>query len=209
MRAREKSLGLLMIPSLYTMVSSADIVSTLFAHGMILSRDTSGKPATTSNSSNTALAARTNEGCTNPNCKAKKRSTHTFPDCYWPGSGKEGQFPPNFGQRSNANIAMPNTTAATSNTTTVTPSTTTGQTQQCQHFVLSARIPKTPGQTGILINDIPISHNPAALISSGFQKFGKGKVPTFMGRDSGSDCQGLVNPRGLWVGYTRVGVCMG
>ena len=58
-------------------------------------------------SSNTALAARGVEGpgCTNPNCKAKKRSTHTTPNCYWPGGGKEGQFPQNFGQRSRANAA--------------------------------------------------------------------------------------------------------
>lgn len=84
------------IPSLYTMTTSADIVSTLFAHGMILGRDPSNKTST-SNSSNTVLAARTNEGCTNPNCKAKKCSTHTTTNCYWPGGGKEEQFPPNFG----------------------------------------------------------------------------------------------------------------
>src|SRR5271163_2915066 len=58
------------IPSLYSMSSSADIISTLFAHGMIV-----GSNKTTGSSSNTALAARTTESCTNPNCKAKKRST--------------------------------------------------------------------------------------------------------------------------------------
>ena len=88
------------IPSLYAMSSSADIISTLFAHGMIVG----GNTTTSTNSSNTVLAVQTtSEGCTNPNCKAKKRSTHTTANCYWPGGGKEGQFPPNFGQRNRAN----------------------------------------------------------------------------------------------------------
>jgi hypothetical protein len=42
------------IPSLYAMSSSADIISTLFAHGMIVGGN---KTATSGNSSNTALAA--------------------------------------------------------------------------------------------------------------------------------------------------------
>ena len=84
------------IPSLYTLTSSADVVSTLLAHGMILDRQNQGKPS--SSSSNTVLAARASIECTNPNCKAKKKSTHTTANCYWPGGGKEGQFPPNFGQ---------------------------------------------------------------------------------------------------------------
>jgi hypothetical protein len=91
------------IPSLYSMTSSADIISTLLAHGMILERGNQSKP--TPGSTNTVLAARATEGCTNPNCKAKKRSTHTTTNCYWPGGGKEGQFPPNFGQRARANAA--------------------------------------------------------------------------------------------------------
>ncbi len=85
------------IPSLYAMTSTADIFSTLVAHGMILDRGIRSKP--TSGSSNTALAVRTVDECTNPNCKAKKKSTHSTSNCYWPGGGKEGQFPPNFGQR--------------------------------------------------------------------------------------------------------------
>jgi len=58
------------IPSLYSMASPADIFSTLVAHGMILERGMRGKP--TSGSSSTALAVKTIEACTNPNCKAKK-----------------------------------------------------------------------------------------------------------------------------------------
>src|ERR1700678_3801466 len=117
---------------------------------------------TSLNSSNTVLVARTtSEGCANPNCQAKKRSTHTTANCYWPGGGKEGQFPPNFGQRNRANA--------------VTIGSTNSQTE---HFVLSAIIPDTPGQFGILIDD-----HPRALVSQGFQNFQKGKIPTFM--DSG------------------------
>ena len=159
------------IPSLYAMSSSADIMSTLLAHGMIVGGN---KAATSGNSSNTALAARTTEGCTNPNCKAKKRSTHTTANCYWPGGGKEGQFPPNFGQgqKNRANV--------TTNTATPTSTTTPSQTE---HHVLSAQIPNTPGQSGILIDD-PIDLPSMALISKGFEDFQKGKIPTFM--DSGA-----------------------
>ena len=66
------------------MSSSADVVSTLLAHGMILGREI--KPGNTSHLT-TALAAQTKEGCTNPNHKAKKQTTHTTPNCYWPGGG--------------------------------------------------------------------------------------------------------------------------
>ena len=122
------------IPSPYAMSSSADIISTLFAHGMIVGRDTKMNGS----SSNTVLVAWTNEGCTNPNCEAKKRSTHSTANCYWPGGGKEGQFPANFGQKNRAN-------AVTSGSMTSQP----------KHFVLSAIVPDTPGQSGILINGSP------------------------------------------------------
>src|SRR5277367_2955988 len=151
------------IPSLYTLSSSADIVSTLLAHGMILARGTTSRGV---NSSNTVLAARTTDGCTNPNCKAKKRSTHTTANCYWPGGGKEGQFPPNFGQRNRAN-------AATSGSSPSQP----------EHSVISAQILDMVGQSGIVINDTS-DHKPKTLISKGFQGFQKWKVPTFM--DSGA-----------------------
>jgi gag-polypeptide of LTR copia-type len=181
------------IPSLYTMPSSADIISTLLAHGMILGRD---KPAisTTGNSSNTALAARATEGCTNPNCKAKKRSTHTTANCYWPGGGKEGQFPPNFGQRSKANA-----------TTTNTPSGPTSG--QAESFVLSARLPNhdVPGQSGVLI-DISTDYPPMALISKGFHDLGNGKVPTFM--DSGASDTMFVS-RDVFTEYQPVSSRMG
>ena len=155
------------IPSLYAMSSSADIISTLLAHGMIIGRDTTNATAST-NPSNTVLAARATEGCTNPNCKAKKRSTHTTANCYWPGGGKEGQFPPNFGQRNRANVAT--------SPPTTTPS-------QPEHFVLSAQNLDTPGRSGVLVDNACVD-SPMALISQGFQNFQKGKIPTFM--DSGA-----------------------
>ena len=109
-----------------------DIVSTLFAHGMIIGRDTKASTG----SSNTVLAAWATKGCTNLNCKAKKRSTHMMTNCYWPGGGKEGQFPANFGQKSRENVV-------TSGMTTSQP----------KHFLLSALIPDTAGQSGVLIDD--------------------------------------------------------
>ena len=195
------------IPSLYALTTSADIVSTIFAHGMIIGRDTSNRPSTSTNSPNTALAARTNDGCTNPNCKAKKRSTHTTANCYWPGGGKEGQFPPNFGQRNKANAVTSTSTPTTSESTPTAP--VAGPTN---HFVLSVRVPNTPGLSGVVIEDLIvrpkglINQGPEkadtsltvkdledepvtsiqfrAFISRGFQNLGKGEIPTFM--DSGA-----------------------
>lgn len=165
------------IPSLYSMTTSANIISTLLAHGMILGRG-AAKSTTAAGSSDTVLSARTTESCTNPNCKARKRTTHTTKDCYWPGGGKEGQFPANFKNKPKANI-----TTTTPTTSTSSPDTSkTPQTDE-QHFVLAARDLVTPGQSGILIEEFD-EISPTALISKGFQGFQKGKVPTFL--DSGA-----------------------
>ena len=162
---------LLVIPSLYAMTSPADIFSTLIAHGMILDWGTQNKPV--SGSSNTALVARTADACTNPNCKAKKRSTHSTANCYWPGGGKEGQFPPNFGQRARANVASLNTDVK-------------------DHFVLSARVIDSPGCSGITLEEdrhtifiiTEDENHPTAFVSKSFRAFRDGKIPTFM--DSGA-----------------------
>ena len=154
------------IPSLYAMSSAADIFSTLIAHGMILDRGTRTKP--TSGSSSTALVVKSFASCTNPNCKAKKRSTHTTENCYWPGGGKEGQFSPNFGQRAKANIASSNQS-------------------DVEHFVLFANAFDTEGNSGIVLDgDEPGEHEDysLALVSRSFESLGKGKIPTFM--DSGA-----------------------
>ena len=130
------------------MATSSDIISTLSAHGMILAREINATDGTSF--SNTALAARTidseseSEGCTNPDCKAKIRSTHTTANCYWPGGGKEGQFPPDFGMRSRASLA------------TFNP-------EQTRHFALSARVWNIPRleRSGILINTPTHWHHPS------------------------------------------------
>ena len=113
------------IPSLYAMTSLADIISTLFAHGMIIGRMTGS-----TSSSSTVLATQTTERCTNLNCKAKKHLTHMTANCYWLGGGKEGQFPLNFGQRNQANAAT-----ATTNTPVIMN---TPISNPPEHFVLSA-----------------------------------------------------------------------
>jgi hypothetical protein len=151
------------------MASSADIISTLLAHGMILERGNQSKP--TSGSTNTVLAARATNGCTNPNCKAKKRSTHTTTNCYWPGGGKEGQFPPNFRQRARANAA-------------------THRDKGMEYFVLSVRSTDTPGNSGVVIHEddgihvnqllAPDDVPSIALVNRGFRSFGKERIPTFM-----------------------------
>ena len=153
------------------------------------------------NSSNTALAARTAEGCTNLNCEAKKRTTHTTPNFYWPGGGKEGQFPPNFGQRSKANTT--NSTLAAAKTTTAN-STMTNLTTE--HFALSVRIPNTPGQSGVLINDGPINLLTKAFISKAFLSFDKGSIPTFM--DSGASDTMFVSQE-AFSDYKPIESCVG
>ena len=152
------------IPSLYAMTSVADIFSTLMAHGMILNRGMQHKP--TSGASNTALAARTVEApCANPNCKAKKRSTHTTANCYWPGGGKEGQFPPNFGQRARANAVSSNPTVT-------------------EHFVLSARVADVIGNSSVIVDEDEWLIPTVAMVSNNFHSFRGGKIPTFV--DSGA-----------------------
>src|SRR6266542_1334779 len=122
------------IPSLYSMTSTADIFSILIAHGMILNRGLQNKPS--SGLSNTTLVAKITDACTNPNCKAKKHSTHSTANCYWPGGGKEGQFPPNFGQRSKANLAR------------------TTYTDLPEHFVLSCVVHQDENPiSGVIIGD--------------------------------------------------------
>src|SRR6266542_3599214 len=152
------------IPLLYTMTSTADIFSTLLAHGMILDRGTWTKP--TLGSSNVALAARSVDSCANPNCKAKKCLTHSTANCYWPGRGKEGQFPPNFGQKTRANAVA----------------TAQGGTE---HFILSTKVFGSLGNSGVVIDDDENGEDTAmALISKSFQSFSGGRILTFI--DSGA-----------------------
>jgi hypothetical protein len=145
---------------LYTISSSADIISTLLAHGMVLRRYITNRGR---NPSNIVLAAQMSNGCTNPNCKAKKWSIHPMANCYWLGGGKEGQFPPGFSQKTKANTMM-STLMPVMSGTPVTAA--ISATKQVENFVLSAHIPDTPGQSGVLI-DTPTSY-PPMVISKGF-----------------------------------------
>ena len=139
-----------LLPSLYSLPTSANIISTLLAHAMI---DRGSSTKGSSSASGTALAAHTQKGCTNPGCKARKKTSHTTDNFYWPGGGKEGPFPPNFGQKAKANA-----------TAAATPAPETTTSGPAEHFVLSAHVPATPGQSGVLIDD-PIIHSPVALIT--------------------------------------------
>ncbi len=67
----------------------------------------------------TALAANSNNRRSQIVCNNCKCRGHFARDCYWPGGGKEGQFPPNFSKRgrgggglntSNSNITSANAT---------------------------------------------------------------------------------------------------
>ena len=106
--------------------------------------------------------------CTNPNCKAKKWSTHTTANFYWPGGGKEGQFPLNFGQRARVNVAS-------------------SKSNNINHFVLLATAFSTGGESGVILDGDDSEDQqppPVALISRSFASLGKGGIPTFM--DSGA-----------------------
>ena len=181
------------IPSLYSLPTSLDVFAMLDAHWMILE---SHKPA---GSSSTALAAQSNHnGCKNPNCKAKKKSSHTTENCYWPGGGKEGQFPPGFGQRSKANAANTTNSAPNAPNTTISANSTDHSANSTtEHYALSVFINDTPGRSGVVIDDDedpiiispehcdnPITTPSRSLISRAFMSFKQGEVPTFM--DSGA-----------------------
>ena len=82
------------IPSLYSMTTSANIILTLINHGIVLDRGSPPKGA--SNTSRTALTTRTTEGCTNPNCKARKKSSHTTAKLLLAWRGQRGTISPKF-----------------------------------------------------------------------------------------------------------------
>ena len=70
------------------------------------------------------------------------------------------------------------------NTSTTPTTMTTNLLEQNNHFVLLAQTLSNPGQfvprqSSILV-DNPIEYTHIALISKGFQSFGKGGIPTFL-----------------------------
>ncbi len=101
--------------------SSIDTIIRLDMHWSRINRNTK---ISTSGTSATALKVHTKTDayvkklCTNPICN---RKGHLIVDCYWKGGGKEGQFPPGFGQRGGATgsaaaAASPSTNPPIANT---------------------------------------------------------------------------------------------
>ncbi|SJL11311.1 uncharacterized protein ARMOST_14714 [Armillaria ostoyae] len=90
------------LPSLYSLPTSTDIISHLQTHAATLRA--AGKGPTQSQAL-TAGSHTPTRGCGNPGCKACNKTKHTTDNCYWPGGGKEGQFPLNFGRQRRANHA--------------------------------------------------------------------------------------------------------
>lgn len=88
---------------------------------------------------------------------------------------------------------------------TPTPAPNASTPMQTDHFVLSARDPATPGQSGVLIDD-EMQFPTMALISKGFQGFQKGKIPTFL--DSGVSDTMFVS-RDVFVEYKLLSSCVG
>ncbi|KXN80853.1 hypothetical protein AN958_07124 [Leucoagaricus sp. SymC.cos] len=90
------------VAATYGTTTSVDAIAQLSVHWMRISRDRGGNQ---NPNAPTALQTTYNRGgnrpgngvvCSNPNCC---QPGHAVEDCYWPGGGKQGQFPPNFGRR--------------------------------------------------------------------------------------------------------------
>jgi len=97
---------------LYEVKSSADIISRL----MICSKSVAN-PATTVTVLQTVKKLCNQLQCTNQNCGCHGQ---TIANCYWHGGGKEGQFPPGFGQHGGACSSTPQSTTSTTNALSVT-----------------------------------------------------------------------------------------
>ncbi|KAF7770864.1 hypothetical protein Agabi119p4_6838 [Agaricus bisporus var. burnettii] len=103
------------VATLYTTQSSREAINQLMTHWARISRN---RPQN-SQSTTTALQTSSDVGrdrsrsqnqqlhCTNQNCN---RRGHTIDNCYWPGGGKAGQFPPGFGKRGGSRASTNNTT---------------------------------------------------------------------------------------------------
>ncbi|KAF9006788.1 hypothetical protein BDZ89DRAFT_1048690 [Hymenopellis radicata] len=87
--------------SLYAALSSEDVIALIQAHAIHigLSEEPTLGLGINANTYAATGGGGARRSCTNPNCKARDRSGHWIADCYWPGGGKEGQFPANFGRR--------------------------------------------------------------------------------------------------------------
>jgi hypothetical protein len=107
------------VGTLYEAKSSADVINRLTIHWNRIDRSKSvTNPAMTVTALQTDVRRpRSQLQCTNRNCG---RRGHTIANCYWRGGGKEGQFPPGFGQRGGGNGSMTQSATSTTNTSSVT-----------------------------------------------------------------------------------------
>ncbi|KAJ6475194.1 hypothetical protein DFH09DRAFT_852606, partial [Mycena vulgaris] len=90
----------MVVPVLHTYKSSAEVISFVTMHAERLNRTgvpSSSTPAPQALAANTNFdthrAARKNLVCSNVQCGAPGKKGHTNTDCFWPGGGKEGQWP--------------------------------------------------------------------------------------------------------------------
>ncbi|KAJ7772066.1 hypothetical protein DFH07DRAFT_734377, partial [Mycena maculata] len=88
------------VPVLHTYKTSAEVISFVTMHAERLNR--TGVPSTSTpapqalaanTNFDTRRAARKNLTCTNAQCGAPGKKGHTIDNCFWPGGGKQGQWP--------------------------------------------------------------------------------------------------------------------
>jgi hypothetical protein len=108
------------VSTLYTTQTSHEAISHLMTHWARINRDhvlnplsnTSALQALSNNRSCDRLCNQNSQlVCVNPNCN---RHGHMIENCYWPGGGKAGQFPPGFGKRGGARGTVNNTSTGQS-----------------------------------------------------------------------------------------------
>ncbi|KAJ7079445.1 hypothetical protein B0H15DRAFT_788098, partial [Mycena belliarum] len=88
------------VPVLHTYSTSAEVINFVTMHAERLNRSgvpVASTPAPQALAANTNFdarrAARKNLVCTNTQCGAPGKKGHSIADCFWPGGGKEGQWP--------------------------------------------------------------------------------------------------------------------
>ncbi|KAJ3493088.1 hypothetical protein NLJ89_g11093 [Agrocybe chaxingu] len=85
------------ISTLYDLTTSTDVIAHITLHRQCVSQNST---VSTLNTSNMALQADAKVKKPEKQCTNCHRRGHLVEACYWPGGGKEGQFPPGFGNAS-------------------------------------------------------------------------------------------------------------
>lgn len=145
-------------PIISTLTPTQSSVDTIIRLEMQWSRIRRNAKPVTSGTSATALKAYAKseayakKQCTNPICN---RKGHLIADCYWKGGGKEGLFPPGFGQRGGTTGSA--TAAATPSTDTPIANTAVVE----KAYALMANIPNWPEvQQTVEIIDVYVPPDP-------------------------------------------------